>query len=65
MAGPIHSRSASVPVIAFPGGRHGLATKADALEQSLVRVLTRLQLAATRFSFPNHELSSRRSWRIC
>ncbi|MFQ6539424.1 MULTISPECIES: siphovirus Gp157 family protein [Aphanothece] len=37
------------------------AGRADALEESLVLVLTRLQPAATRFSFPNHELSSRRS----
>ena len=32
------------------------AGRADALEESLVLVLTRLQPAATRFSFPNHEL---------
>jgi DNA repair exonuclease SbcCD ATPase subunit len=37
------------------------ASRADALEESLVRVLTRLQPQATRFSFPNHELTSRRS----
>ncbi len=37
------------------------ASRADALEESLVLVLTRLQPAATRFSFPNHELTSRRS----
>ena len=37
------------------------AGRADALEESLVFVLTRLQPAATRFSFPNHELSSRKS----
>jgi len=37
------------------------AGRADALEQSLVLVLTRLQPGATRFSFPNHELTSRRS----
>ncbi len=37
------------------------ASRADALEESLVLVLTRLQPAATRFSFPNHELSSRKS----
>ena len=37
------------------------ASRADALEDSLVLVLTRLQPSATRFSFPNHELSSRRS----
>jgi hypothetical protein len=37
------------------------AGRADALEESLVFVLTKLQPVATRFSFPNHELSSRRS----
>ena len=37
------------------------SSRADALEESLVLVLTRLQPAATRFSFPNHELSSRKS----
>ena len=37
------------------------AGRADALEESLIFVLTRLQPAATRFSFPNHELSSRKS----
>ncbi len=37
------------------------ASRADALEDSLVLVLTRLQPNATRFSFPNHELSSRKS----
>ncbi len=37
------------------------ASRADALEESLVLVLTRLQPTATRFSFPDHELSSRRS----
>ena len=37
------------------------ASRADALEDSLVLVLTRLQPAATRFSFPNHELTSRKS----
>jgi hypothetical protein len=37
------------------------AGRADALEASLVLVLTRLQPTATRFSFPNHELSSRKS----
>ena len=37
------------------------AGRADALEESLVLVLTRLQPTATRFSFPNHELSSRKS----
>ncbi len=37
------------------------ASRADALEESLLLVLTRLQPTATRFSFPNHELSSRKS----
>ncbi|MCP9889270.1 siphovirus Gp157 family protein [Cyanobium sp. ATX 6A2] len=37
------------------------AGRADALEQSLVLVLTRLQPGTTRFSFPNHKLTSRRS----
>jgi hypothetical protein len=37
------------------------ASRADALEESLVLVLTRLQPSATRYSFPNHELSSRKS----
>ena len=37
------------------------AGRADALEESLVLVLTRLQPLATRFSFPNHELRSTRS----
>jgi hypothetical protein len=37
------------------------AGRADSLEESLVQVLTRLQPAATRFSFPNHELRSTRS----
>ena len=37
------------------------ASRADALEVSLVLVLTRLQPKATRFSFPNHELTSRKS----
>jgi hypothetical protein len=37
------------------------AGRADSLEESLVLVLTRLQPSATRFSFPNHELSSRQS----
>ena len=37
------------------------AGRADALEESLVLVLTRLQPTATRFSFPNHELTSRKS----
>jgi hypothetical protein len=40
------------------------ASRADALEDSLVLVLTRLQPGATRFSFPNHELTSRRSQAI-
>ena len=35
--------------------------RADALEESLVFVLTQLQPSATRFSFPNHELNSRKS----
>jgi hypothetical protein len=35
--------------------------RADALETSLVLVLTRLEPKATRFSFPNHELISRKS----
>jgi hypothetical protein len=39
----------------------GDAGRADALEESLVFVLTQLQPAATRFSFPNHELTSRKS----
>ncbi len=37
------------------------ASRADALEESLIFVLNQLQPTATRFSFPNHELSSRRS----
>jgi hypothetical protein len=37
------------------------AGRADALEESLIFVLTQLQPVATRFSFPNHELSSRKS----
>jgi len=37
------------------------ASRADALEESLIFVLTQLQPSATRFSFPNHELSSRKS----
>jgi len=37
------------------------ASRADALEDSLVLVLTRLQPKASRFSFPNHELTSRKS----
>ena len=39
----------------------GDTRRADALEESLIFVLTQLQPAATRFSFPNHELSSRKS----
>jgi predicted house-cleaning NTP pyrophosphatase (Maf/HAM1 superfamily) len=35
--------------------------RADDLETSLVLVLTRLEPKATRFSFPNHELTSRKS----
>ena len=35
--------------------------RADALEESLIFVLTQLQPAASRFSFPDHELSSRKS----
>ena len=38
--------------------------RADALEDSLVLVLTRLQPKSTRFSFPNHELTSRKSQAI-
>jgi hypothetical protein len=37
------------------------ACRANALEESLVFVLTQLQPSATRFSFPNHELTSRKS----
>ncbi len=37
------------------------AGRADALEESLVFVLTQLQPAATCFSFPDHELTSRKS----
>ena len=37
------------------------ASRADALEESLVFVLTQLQPSSTRFSFPNHEISSRKS----
>ena len=37
------------------------AGRADALEESLIFVLTQLQPAGTRFSFPDHELSSRKS----
>ena len=36
-------------------------SRADALEESLVLVLTKLQPSATRFSFPHHELTSRKS----
>ena len=36
-------------------------TRADALETSLLYVLTRLQPEAKRFSFPNHEITSRKS----
>jgi hypothetical protein len=39
----------------------GDTSRADALEESLIFVLTQLQPAATRFSFPNHEISSRKS----
>jgi hypothetical protein len=39
----------------------GDASRADLLEESLVLVLTRLQPKATRFSFPNHNLTSRKS----
>ena len=37
------------------------ASRADALEESLIFVLTQLQPAATRFYFPDHELTSRKS----
>ncbi|MFM8661328.1 MAG: hypothetical protein ACKOCI_08290, partial [Cyanobium sp.] len=37
------------------------AGRADSLEESLVLVLTRLQPTSTRFWFPNHELTSRKS----
>jgi len=37
------------------------SSRADSLEDSLVLVLTHLQPSATRFSFPNHELTSRKS----
>lgn len=37
------------------------SSRADALEDSLVLVLTRLQPTSTRFSFPNHELTSHKS----
>jgi len=36
-------------------------SRADALESTLIHLLTQLQPSATRFSFPNHELSSRKS----
>jgi hypothetical protein len=39
----------------------GEESRADALEESLVLVLTKLQPSATRFSFPHHELTSRKS----
>ncbi|MFN7896255.1 MAG: siphovirus Gp157 family protein [Cyanobacteriota bacterium] len=39
----------------------GDTSRADALEESLVFVLTQLQPKSTRFSFPNHEISSRKS----
>jgi hypothetical protein len=39
----------------------GDAGRADALEDSLLFVLTQLQPQSTRFSFPNHEISSRKS----
>jgi hypothetical protein len=45
-------------LIALAAGDNG---RADDLETSLVLVLTRLQPKATRFSFPNHELTSRKS----
>ena len=35
--------------------------RAERLEETLLLVLTRLEPTATRFSFPNHELTSRRS----
>ena len=41
------------------GSRDG--ARADRLEASLLTVLTHLQPAATRFSLPHHELTSRRS----
>ena len=37
------------------------ASRADALEDSLILVFTRLQPTSTRFSFPTHELTSRKS----
>jgi hypothetical protein len=36
-------------------------SRAEALEESLVLVLTKLQPAATRFTVPHHELTSRKS----
>ena len=39
----------------------GDTSRSDALEESLIFVLTQLQPSATRFSFPNHELTSRKS----
>ena len=39
----------------------GDASRADALETTLIHILTRLQPAATRFCFPHHNLTSRRS----
>ena len=48
-------------LLAENGNKAALAAKADALEKSLVLVLTRLQPTSTRFSFLNHELSSRKS----
>ncbi|MCX5968944.1 MAG: siphovirus Gp157 family protein [Cyanobacteria bacterium] len=39
----------------------GEESRADALEESLVLVLTKLQPTAARFSFPHHELTSRKS----
>ena len=39
----------------------GDASRADALETTLIHILTRLQPSATRFSFPHHNLTSRRS----
>ena len=39
----------------------GDTSRADALEDSLIFVLTQLQPKSTRFSLPNHEISSRKS----
>ena len=39
----------------------GDTSRADALEESLIFVLTQLQPKSTRFSLPNHEISSRKS----